>query len=118
MKIFSKEHKKALELKHKMDEIEKEHLVHIKFQEQKEKHKGYLLNKEAEDKAFLMREAKFEDQEDGAYLNYYNFMHKHLNIDKNTDFSKYKDGFCDEKYINNMFKQKNAIKKQKRSVKK
>lgn len=118
MKIFSKEHEKALKLKSNMDAIEKEHLFHIRHQQKREKQKGY---QKSETEAFLRREKIFEEQEDVAYKQYYDHMHKCLDIPKSPiafNKDKYPNGFVDEKYINDMFKAKANSKKKKRSVKK
>ena len=116
MKVYSKEHKQALKLKSDMDNIEKRHLDHInKFDElithaTSDKDKNRIIN------AWDKIEEKYNKKEDIAYTNYYKFMHKHLDIDKNTDFNKYKEGFGDKKFINEMFKKK--VNAKKRSVKK
>lgn len=96
MKIYSNAHKKALELKKNMDNITKEH---IKFLDKAEKQHW--------DKSFDAVEEGFNRAENEAYAKYYNHMHKSLSLQpKDNTFLKYKEGFADEKYINDMFKQK------------
>ncbi len=104
MKIYSNAHKKALELKNNMDNITREH---EKFLEKAEKQNW--------NKSFDAVEAGFNRAEDEAYAKYYNHMHRSLSLTKDdTTFldKKYKEGFADEKYINDMFRLK--AKKQKK----
>ena len=57
---------------------------------------------------------EFNKKEDEAYAKYYNHMHRTLSITKDSPTflnKKYKDGFTDEKYINDMFKLKTKQKK-------
>lgn len=107
MKIYSKEHEKALKLKHNMDLIEKQHLNHINNYDKLISKAKTPESKKRVENAWRAQEKKFESKEDIAYSNYYNHMHKHLNIPKNSkEFTKYKDGFADKKFINKMFKEK------------
>lgn len=118
MKIYNKSHEQALKLKREMDSIEKQHELHIRFQEQNEKTKSYLMNKKANDDAFLKREKVFEAQEDEAYEKYYRHMHKNFDIKNSpidyTNRKKYKDGFADEKYINDLYKHQQKTTKRKK----
>lgn len=103
MRIHSKDHQKALELKRNMDNITSEHEKFLKKAE-----------KQHWNKSFTEVEKGFSRAEDEAYAKYYNHMHKTLSLTKDdTAFlnKKYKEGFADEKYINDMFKQKAKQKK-------
>ena len=117
MKIYSKSHEQALKLKREMDSIEKQHKLHIAFQAKNEKSKFYNVNKKANDESFLKREKIFEAQEDEAYEKYYRHMHKNFDIKSNPinyADKKYKDGFCDEKYINDLYKHQHKASKRSR----
>lgn len=108
MKIFSKRHQKALQLRQKMEELEKYHLKHIEHNEKASKTKLYKGNKTLNDQQFLQREKQIEAKENALYTEYYNHMNKDFDCN-NAKISfankKYKDGFVDEKYINDMYKQ-------------
>lgn len=120
MKIYSKEHEKALKLKENMDLTFQKHLNHINSYDDIVKKAKTPEVKKRVISAWEAREKKFENKEDVEYADYYNHMHK--NFDNETiekKLIKYKDGFVDKKFINDMFKSKaRADKKQKRSVKK
>lgn len=108
-KIYSRSHAQALKLKQNMDSIEKQHELHIAQQEKFEKTKEYRQNKKANDEAFLKREKVFEAQENKAYEQYYKHMHKDFDINNSRIYftnKKYKEGFADEKYINDLYKDK------------
>lgn len=118
MKIYNKSHEKALKLKREMDSIYKQHELHIEYQEKFEKTKDYALNKKANDEAFLKCEKVFDELEDKAYEKYYNHMHNNFDIKNSpihfTDQKKYKDGFIDEKYINDLYKHQQKTAKRKK----
>ena len=115
MKIYSKSHERALQLKHQMDSIDKQHKLHIRLQEKNEKTKSYLINKKANDNSFWKREKVFEAQENVAYEKYYRYMHKNFDIKNSAiNYLDYKDGFVDEKYINDLFKNKHEKAKRNR----
>ena len=114
MKIYSKEHQKALELKKNMDQIEKEHITFLNNAEKMLTKMNTTLKRNNFDKFFDNIEEDFNKKEDEAYTKYYNHMHRTLSITKdNPTFlnKKYKDVFTDEKYINDMFKLKTKQKK-------
>lgn len=115
MKIYSKEHQKALELKKNMDQIEKEHITFLNNVEKMATKMNTTLKRNNFNNFIDHIEKDFNEKEDEAYAKYYNHMHKSLSIGKDdTTFldKKYKEGFADEKYINDMFRLK-AKKQQK-----
>lgn len=120
MKIYSKEHEKALKLRNNMGLCFKRHLDHVESYDAIVKKAKTPEEKKRVITAWEAREKALDKKEDVAYTNYYNHMHK--NFDNETiekKLIKYKDGFVDDKFINNLFKTKaRADKKQKRSVKK
>lgn len=109
MKIYSNAHEKALKLKRNMDKIEKEHISFLNNAEKMKSKMDTSLKRNNFNKLFDSIEKDFNEKEDEAYAKYYNHMHKSLSIGKSdTTFlnKKYKDGFADEKYINDMFRLK------------
>lgn len=64
------------------------------------------------DKKDPLAKQKFKEldkQESQLYSKYYNLLHNNFDIEKcraNADYTdrKYKDGFCDKKYVNDLFK--------------
>lgn len=107
MKIYSKAHEKALKLKREMDQIEKEHTTFLNKAEKMQTKMNTSLKRNNFNRLFDSIEKEFNEKEDEAYAKYYNHMHKSLSLQpKDNTFLKYKEGFADEKYINDMFKQK------------
>lgn len=115
---LSQRRMQALKLKKEMDNIEKAHKKHIDNFEAKEKLYTPQQRVRA-NKAFVKMEEKYAELEDEAYKKYYNHMHKDFNPDKTkTDFrsKKYKEGFCDKQYIEDMYtEKKNSLKKKESS---
>lgn len=117
MKTYNKSHEQALKLKREMDTIYKQHELHIANQEKFEKTKEYKQNKKSYDDAFLKREKVFEAQENKAYTDYYRHMHKNFDIANSRIYftnKKYKNGFVDEKYINDLYKHQQKTSKRKK----
>lgn len=115
---LEKKRREALKLKREMDEITAQHLNFLSIAEAEEKRRRNMGQAKAKDSMFKKRNDRFDELENKAYENYYNHMHSEFDINNSQiDFlsPKYKDKFCDTKYINDMY---NLKKKQQREDKK
>lgn len=109
MKIYNQRHQQALNLKDKMEKSEKEHLNHINNFEKSQSKAKTPQDKKRMNDAFWRMEKKYEAKENELYTKFYNHMHKDFDV-KNSKIQftnkKYKDGFVDKKYINDMYRNK------------
>ena len=110
MKIYSKDHQKALNLRNNLEEASTKLSDYIYSQSKKQTDS---------DTIFLKRLNSLSKKEDEAYYKYYNHMHKAFTgkqIDNAILSKKYKDKFVDKKLINDLYKDK--TKKEKNGQKK
>ena len=104
----------ALKLKEQMDKSEKEHLNHINSFEKNQSKAKTPQDKKRMNDAFSRMEKKYDAKDNELYFKFYNHMYKDFDI-KNSEIQftdkKYKDGFIDKKYINDMYRNKARAKK-------
>lgn len=128
MSTLEKNRKKALRLKREMDEIDRQHKRFVDLVDAEEKARRKKGNFKASDKMLSKQCSLFAKKEQEAYIKYYKHMNKEFDIN-NASISfnnpKYKNGFCDRQFINDMFNNKKkeiakakADKKSARKIKK
>lgn len=108
MKIYGGRHKKALSLKKRLDDITCKIEKHIDDFELKEKSLKPSQRQRA-NSAFDKMQNKLHQKENEAYKAYYDHMNEDFGMRamENSFLNKnYKNGFTDEKYIHDMYKQK------------
>ena len=113
MKIYNERHQKALYLKNQLDIVQAKQMAHIHEFEGRTKGLTPDQRKRATE-AFERVQKKYNERESSAYSQYYNHMHEDFDI-KGSKISyadkKYKNGFTDEKYINDMYRKQAKEKK-------
>ena len=121
MKNLEKNRREALRLKREMDEISAQHHNFLNIAEAESKRRRNMGQAKAYDSMFKKRNDRFEALEDKAYERYYNHMHSEFDINNSPiDFlsAKYRDKFCDRKYINDLYNlKKQQLKEEKKQVK-
>lgn len=109
MKIYGKSHERALELKRESDRVYKEHKDFLTRAEKMEKNAKTPTEKKVFKKVFRETDRAFNKKENEADKKYYNHIHNNFDLEKvKTRYTdkKYKEHFCDEKYINDLYKEK------------
>lgn len=105
MKFKNKRHEKAIALKREIDKANKAHEKHI--DEWGNKKFSSKAAKTRSETAFLRREKKYDEHDNKTYKAYYDHMHEDFsNEDIQKNLVKYKEGFVDEKFINDMYRNK------------
>ena len=109
MSTLEKNRKKALRLKREMDEIDRQHKRYVDLVDAEEKARRKKGNFNASDKMLNKQCALFAKKEQEAYIKYHKHMNKEFDINNaavSFNNAKYKNGFCDNQYINDMFNNK------------
>ena len=109
MSNLEKNRKKALKLKREMDEIDRQHMRFVQLVDAEEKARRKKGNLNASDKMLSKQCSLFAKKEQEAYSKYHKFMHKEFDINNGTvsfNNPKYKNGFCDKLYINDLYSNK------------
>lgn len=100
----------ALAIHKEMQNVEKQHRNFLNNWENISKNRKVLGKRKIADNYFEKQEKEFDKKESELYAKFYRHMHKDFNVDKSpityTDTKKYKDGFCDERYIKDMYSHK------------
>lgn len=100
MKIYSKEHQKALNLRSTLEEATAKLSNYVDSQVKRQTDSEILFQKKYN---------ILSKKEDEAYLKYYNHMHKNFTekqIENAILSKKYRDKFVDKKLINDLYRDK------------
>jgi len=109
MSSLERNRKKALRLKREMDEIDRQHKRFVDLVDAEEKARRKKGNFNASDKRLSKQCSLFAKKEQEAYIKYHKHMNKEFDINNaSVSFNnpKYKNGFCDKLYINDMYSNK------------
>lgn len=100
MKIYSKDHQKALNLRNSLEEATVNLNNYVDSQ----------VNRQTDSDALFQKKYNaLSKKEDEAYLKYYNHMNKDFSkkqIDKAILSKKYKEKFVDKKLVNDLYRDK------------
>ena len=109
MSTLERNRKKALRLKREMDEIDRQHKRYVDLVDAEEKARRKKGNFNASDKMLSKQCSLFAKKEQEAYIKYHKHMNKEFDINNaavSFNNPKYKNGFCDKLYINDMYSTK------------
>lgn len=111
----------ALALNRQMQVVDKQHEDLLDDWELSSRNQKKLGKKRVSNRYYAKQDKMLDKRSDELYTQFYNHMNKDFDVNKSTiSFanSKYKYGFCDNRYIQDMYNQKIALEKAKLAKKK